>query len=1200
MVRSKKARLGVTIITLLLMVGYLVFFETGVVASSETRDFLYGDGTFEGANYNNWSTYSSNIDVSGAPLAVFSQDTTTGAGGTTQSAKVAFTRSGGGISAQDTGWYEYSFATPIGYTSTTLSFSYKATFTNTLTISWEVLSSTATVASGTVANNTAWTSSGNINVTGLSANTTYRLRLKAYMAPSSGATTSVWFDQATLTVAWNDTLGPSFTKIIPGTGVYVQGIAGSPATLSTNVVDPAGVKSVKWEYSPKGLNTWTVINTDSHVTSSGGAYSITWNTSALTDQQYDVRLTATDNSASSNVSTSIVTYNVDSHGPSLSSFSPASSSLLSGYSQALSVAATDFAGVKSVTWEYWDAVNTPNEWVPIETTKTATTGSTFSVTWHTTNMTDGSYTVRVKAVDKSPAALLTTSSTLTYVVNNLAPVLMNELPTPGSALRGTPTLSVDLPNPNHDANPVSSVKWEYSANNGATWTTIGTDTTSSGANNTYSVSWNTTGLPDGSYLVKVSAVDSTSVPKTGAYQMTYAIDNTAPTLNRVDVITQNLATVVFNDANMNSSSATNPAYYSVYETSTPANTLSVTQVVAKVDGTGVKLTMAEQKPGVGYTVQVNTAVTDRAGNPLSGGNTKTFTGVSLSKGNPHGGYLTTGDWCTSCHNTHSSSGSKLTTQTKEKLVCYTCHDDSGLSVYDIRAEFGVIDAPGGAVSHHPVPEDQQKCTTCHDPHLAITTIPKLIKITDGSNHTYNSGNNTCWACHGNPATHGTNVAVPGDPSNTALNDHEIYYNTSLGLDGSKQGAHSDISKPLLAPLSGAQISCTVCHAEHGSEHDKLLKSTVNNTVVDGDDNSLCFGCHTNPQGSFLGKAVWDDTTYSAHSRTDSGAIFPGGSGTYGPDRYTDLVIRAADRGKCVNCHNLHGTPNGKALVERFTVPAYNDTNALTNYALCFRCHGAGGVANKDIKQYFTSTYSGSGTFGGTMGHFIKSTSRYKDDSGTNFLAQGWKIPCFDCHNTHGSTGENRFLLRGDIGTVDGKTSLSHLFKGTNASGRDFCTQCHHTYNDTGVDHSYRSSTIPKLPSTNIQHSSDTAVNPNPLECNYCHGGGNLVKGAHSPNTGRSEGGLECDLCHTNLAAKMGKTSTLTRHYMSDFDADQVPSKFDASALGLDSTTCLASCHTDHDYFNSDPVGSKRFLRTSGGNTSTTPTGMAPVTATEAE
>jgi DmsE family decaheme c-type cytochrome len=136
--------------------------------------------------------------------------------------------------------------------------------------------------------------------------------------------------------------------------------------------------------------------------------------------------------------------------------------------------------------------------------------------------------------------------------------------------------------------------------------------------------------------------------------------------------------------------------------------------------------------------------------------------------------------CTNCHSTHGGKDSLLkitnpqiapfitTQRVPQQEVCFACHKD-------IRA---LVSRP----SHHPIVEGKVKCTSCHNPHGALS--PAMVNA--------ESIKELCTTCH------------------------------------------ADKRGPFLFEHAPVEESCLNCHNPHGSRSVKLLNEKVPN---------LCQDCH---------------------------------------------------------------------------------------------------------------------------------------------------------------------------------------------------------------------------------------------------------------------------------------------------------------------------------------------------------------------
>ena len=136
--------------------------------------------------------------------------------------------------------------------------------------------------------------------------------------------------------------------------------------------------------------------------------------------------------------------------------------------------------------------------------------------------------------------------------------------------------------------------------------------------------------------------------------------------------------------------------------------------------------------------------------------------------------------CTNCHSTHGGNDQllkidnpeiapfKTTARVPQQEVCFACHKD-------IR---GLVARP----SHHPIVEGKVKCTSCHNPHGALS--PAMVNA--------ESIKELCTTCH------------------------------------------ADKRGPFVYEHAPVEESCLNCHNPHGSRSVKLLNEKVPN---------LCQDCH---------------------------------------------------------------------------------------------------------------------------------------------------------------------------------------------------------------------------------------------------------------------------------------------------------------------------------------------------------------------
>lgn len=309
---------------------------------------------------------------------------------------------------------------------------------------------------------------------------------------------------------------------------------------------------------------------------------------------------------------------------------------------------------------------------------------------------------------------------------------------------------------------------------------------------------------------------------------------------------------------------------------------------------------------------------------------------------------------------------------------------------------------------------------------------------------------------------------------TTISTYEEYQYESNGRP--KDYIHGD--------FSGVTNSCAYCHSTHNGKSPTLEGGKYANLK-----NNLCMACH-------------DGTN---------------GTGTPIPDKYSDSKHTHAegkilDTETCTSCHNPHEgwskeNPNrlkGASVTDysgtHFQTYSYKKVGSYSSnvsgsgqvksddFSLCLRCHnGTNGVSN--IAQYYKDDAF---TDPSKSGHIITASV----DSGSKLNG---RLPCSECHETHGSN--NIMMLKENIGNLkpDDKDKYTTQFDTWTASDeRAFCMKCHDgtkvIYGITG--------TFP------AQKANGELINGHQNEddqaCSSCHGGDKnlVIEAAHAPSPGK--------------------------------------------------------------------------------------------------
>jgi len=511
------------------------------------------------------------------------------------------------------------------------------------------------------------------------------------------------------------------------------------------------------------------------------------------------------------------------------------------------------------------------------------------------------------------------------------------------------------------------------------------------------------------------------------------------------------------------------------------------------------------------------------------------------------------------------------------------------------------------------------CANCHVPHQAASS--RYLFSVDASAST--SGEIAiCYSCHdGSGAS--TNVKTGSENSFALTSGHRVENTTET------VGFSFDMTN-----------RCSDCHSPHAdyAANRRLPKASIvtssGTAAVTGANNTWCLACHNDAQdwyksttstaypaassptvdasgypvtGTFPGKTVYNDPTKNRHAAISTGIITD-------PMVPSQTATRVA--GDCLWCHAAHrGKSQYDSLTTTFGAPATStvtfDRTRGDYAAACFTCHGGGswetsGAVN--IKQYAVTTPDDASV---TSGHRIKTAGAS--------LPVNSPLPCYDCHNPHGSTRNNKMMLADTLGQSL-EATVSGGFVTTNASRvREFCFTCHSTSDATpkvwnsavGVYASATSSmffqglrrdgtllagqTRPSGYSLNQNYlrlkalgGSDHHAQSSTKSCYDCHGktyGGAGSPNVHAPTMGVSNGQVACYGCHAeyqpmedDAGTVVGGASRLTsyHHVMGSAtnNGDYTPATSSTYPTSNSDVYCV-SCHVDHDKFNANKAGNLR-------------------------
>jgi hypothetical protein len=318
--------------------------------------------------------------------------------------------------------------------------------------------------------------------------------LTAVATDNAGTTTTS--SSVTVTV---DNTNPTGSLTAPAASANVKGTV----TVSSNSADAtSGVTNAAFQRSPAGAGTWTTISTDTT-----SPYSASWDTTAVTDGLYDLRVVTTDNAGNTFTSATVTNVRVDNTNPTGSLTAPAASANVKGTVTVSSNSADGGSGVANVQFQL-DGANLG----------AADTTSPYSVSWDTTLSTNGTHTLT--AVTSDAAGNAFSSTAITVTVDNVAPTASLTSPIDGATVSGN---SVLISANASDNIGVAGVQFQLDCPGVACGSLGAEDTTAP-----YSFSWDTTTLANGSTHTLTAVARDAAGNITTSSTITVTVNNTTP------------------------------------------------------------------------------------------------------------------------------------------------------------------------------------------------------------------------------------------------------------------------------------------------------------------------------------------------------------------------------------------------------------------------------------------------------------------------------------------------------------------------------------------------------------------------------------------------------------------------------------------------------------------------------------------------
>lgn len=369
--------------------------------------------------------------------------------------------------------------------------------------------------------------------------------------------------------------------------------------------------------------------------------------------------------------------------------------------------------------------------------------------------------------------------------------------------------------------------------------------------------------------------------------------------------------------------------------------------------------------------------------------------------------------CSQCHESHLSheaggtnDGASLFTPNSEDFcfVCHTMPSENGVFpgpgdwTNTAHARAANMERPGATPSTRGI----NKCVACHDPHGVKDSdgvVPSMLAMREST---------LCFSCH------------DGSRSSDVKADFEKTWRHPVGSIGKHHAGENTPDAFAAFPANNRHVECSDCHDVHRVETSaappiapeasarlagvsRVQVSNGGAAVVPnyvwrnaGDPSpvnefEVCFKCHSSFAPQKPGQAnlalLTNPSNPSFHPIQAQGKnprIDPGAFAN-GVDAQSIIL--------CTDCHAsddpVRKGPHGSSYryILRKPSTTTNDRHAMTSDDICFQCHA--------WRVYGDSSSTAAD----------QALSRFNAPAGSGhvFHVAVQQIPCYSCHETHGST-----------------------------------------------------------------------------------------------------------------------------------------------------------------------------------------------------
>jgi DmsE family decaheme c-type cytochrome len=253
-------------------------------------------------------------------------------------------------------------------------------------------------------------------------------------------------------------------------------------------------------------------------------------------------------------------------------------------------------------------------------------------------------------------------------------------------------------------------------------------------------------------------------------------------------------------------------------------------------------------------------------------------------------------------------------------TCLKCHEDT--------ATKNVFHTKHGVGADGRTPMGMFQCESCHGGARLHVEAPEKFPAPPMTFRKQVGGeraqNAICLQCHDNHPRADWNLSAHERAGVRCVDCHTVHRDDDPMLHPAQQAEHceschrsqrADLHKPSAHPMAEGKMSCSDCHAVHGSKSDRLLKGVSTNQT--------CYACHADKRGPFL----WEH----APAREDC-TVCHVAHGSMNPS-----LLRTRTPFLCQQCHSMASHPSTNLDASSLTPGDYRNRFVLAKG--CMNCHG---------------------------------------------------------------------------------------------------------------------------------------------------------------------------------------------------------------------------------------------------------------------